>query len=273
MAVMHKILFSLLILVPGLWGQLAPPNDAGVTMGHLHLVVKDVAAQQDFWVSMLGGKLVRTGDAPMIQFPGVYVILRKGEPVGPPAGSIVDHFGFVAKDLAALRARWQAVGLKFDQSENPNSGYINGPEGIRLEVFGDPSLAVPVQMNHIHFFATDIPATKAWYAKTFGGVPGQRACVSCVSAPRMIETTDLPGTNLSFNQAGNQGKDIVGTKGRVLDHIGFDVMNLVEFAAKLEAQGVKLDIPVRQIPNSKTKIAFLTDPWGTYIELTENLGK
>jgi predicted enzyme related to lactoylglutathione lyase len=136
-----------------------------------------------------------------------------------------------------------------------------------VEVFGDPSLTVPVQMNHIHFFATDIPAMKAWYAKIFGGIPGQRACVSCVSVPRMIETADLPGTNLSFAQ----GKDVAPTKGRVLDHIGFDVRNLAEFASKLESQGIKLDVPLRQIPNSKTKVAFLTDPWGTYIELTENL--
>jgi hypothetical protein len=49
------------------------------------------------------------------------------------------------------------------------------------------------------------------------------------------------------------------------------VANLDEFAKKLEGQGIKLDMPIRQIPNSKTKIAFLTDPWGTYIELTENL--
>ena len=236
-------------------------------MGHIHLLVKDAAAQQDFWVSMLGGTAVKSGPLSLIQFPGVYVMLRQGEPTGPPAGSIVNHVGFVVKDLPFWRAKWQAANLKFDQSENPNSGYLNGPDGIRLEVFGDPSLAVPVRMNHIHFYAPDIPAIKAWYVKTFGGIPGQRACVSCVSVPRMIETADLPGTNLSFGA----GKDLMPTKGRVLDHIGFDVRNLAEFVSRLEAQGVKLDIAPRQVPNGKTKIAFLTDPWGTYIELTENL--
>jgi hypothetical protein len=28
---------------------------------------------------------------------------------------------------------------------------------------------------------------------------------------------------------------------------------------------------VHKVPNGKTKVAFLTDPWGTYIELTEGL--
>ena len=40
---------------------------------------------------------------------------------------------------------------------------------------------------------------------------------------------------------------------------------------KLEAGGLKLDRPYTRLPNSTTAIAFLTDPWGTYIELTENL--
>jgi S1-C subfamily serine protease len=39
----------------------------------------------------------------------------------------------------------------------------------------------------------------------------------------------------------------------------------------LEAKGIKMDAPVRQIPNTSVKVAFLTDPYGTYIELTEGL--
>jgi hypothetical protein len=64
---------------------------------------------------------------------------------------------------------------------------------------------------------------------------------------------------------------VVGTKGRSIDHIGFDVQNLEEFVAGLEKRGIKIEAPIRQVPNSKVKVAFLTDPWGTYIELTEGL--
>ena len=39
----------------------------------------------------------------------------------------------------------------------------------------------------------------------------------------------------------------------------------------LEAAGQKFDRPYGKLPNSQIAIAFLTDPWGTYIELTENL--
>ena len=65
--------------------------------------------------------------------------------------------------------------------------------------------------------------------------------------------------------------DAGGSKGRGIDHIGFEVKNLDAFVKNLEAQGVKMDAAVRQLPGTDLKIAFLTDPYGTYIELTEGL--
>ncbi len=47
--------------------------------------------------------------------------------------------------------------------------------------------------------------------------------------------------------------------------------NLEAFVSSLEAKGIRIEGPIRQVPNTKVKIAFLTDPWGTYIELTEGL--
>src|ERR1700693_2000379 len=97
-----RVLFALAIcaVVP-LAAQLVPPNDAGVTMGHVHLYVKSVDAQTRFWTNIMGGKAVANEKLAMIQFPGVFLIFREMDPSGPPAGSIVDHFGFVVKDLPA----------------------------------------------------------------------------------------------------------------------------------------------------------------------------
>ena len=237
-------------------------------MGHIHLAVRDVDAHKAFWTNIMGGTLVKNGPLEMIQFPGTFLLLRKAEPTAPPAGSIVNHFGFVVKDMPAALAKWKANNLKIEPTENPNEAYVVAPDDVRVEVYGIPDLPVPVLMNHIHYNAFDIPGMQAWYAKTFGAKPGQRPCIACISKPRMIDTGDLPGVNLSFS-AGAQG--LAGTKGRSLDHIGFEVKNLEAFAKKLEGQGIKFDIPVRQVPNSNVKIAFLTDPWGTYIELTEGL--
>jgi catechol 2,3-dioxygenase-like lactoylglutathione lyase family enzyme len=249
--------------------QLAPPNEAGVTLGHFHLIVKDVDAQKHFWVSILGGKVVKNGPLELIEFPGVYIMLRRGEPTASPEGSIVNHFGFVVRDMPGALAKWKANNLKVEPTENPNESYVYGPDGVRVEVYGIPTLPTEIQMNHIHFYASDIPGMKAWYVKTFGAAPSQRACIACISHPTMIETGNLPGmVNLSF---GGAKEPQAPTKGRAIDHIGFEVKNLDEFAKKLEGQGIKLDVPVHQVPNGKTKVAYLTDPWGTYIELTEGL--
>jgi len=59
------------------------------------------------------------------------------------------------------------------------------------------------------------------------------------------------------------------TKGRVLDHIGFDVTDLQAFIKKLEANGVKLDRPYTKNEQTGVGLAFITDPFGTYIELNQ----
>jgi catechol 2,3-dioxygenase-like lactoylglutathione lyase family enzyme len=248
--------------------QLADPNQVGVTMGHVHLAVKDVDAQKQFWIGQMGGTLVKNGPLELIKFPGVFIMLRKAEPAAPPAGSIVNHFGFIVKDMKSALARWKAANIEIEPTENPNEVYLHAPDGVRLEVYGEPALPTDVSMNHIHYSPVDVPAIKAWYVKAFGANPGRRPCVGCISKPRMIEADDLPGVNLSFSPTTTAQAP---TKGRSLDHIGFEVSNLEAFAASLEAKGIKLEGPVRQVPNTKLKIAFLTDPWGTYIELTEGL--
>ena len=81
------------------FAQLAPPNDLGVAFGHIHLAVKDVEAQKTFWTTMLGGTLVSNGPLTLIQFPGIFVMLRQADAAAPAAGSVVDHFGRCTRTL------------------------------------------------------------------------------------------------------------------------------------------------------------------------------
>jgi catechol 2,3-dioxygenase-like lactoylglutathione lyase family enzyme len=250
----------------GGFAQLEAPNPAGVRLGHIHLAVKDVAEQERFWVDMMGGTAVKNGPLSMIQFPGVYIMLRKAEPSEPPAGSIVDHFGFVFQDLPGMLAKWKAAGLKVDQTVNPNQGYVSAPDGVQVEFFGKPSITAPVMMDHIHFYAKDASGMQKFYADVFGLAAGRRPRVT---TPGWIDCVYLPGgSNLSFSPFDTV---LAPTKGRSLDHIGFDVVDLDIFAARLEKMGLHFDAPPRPIAGSKTRVAFLTDPWGTYIEVTEKL--
>ena len=64
----------------------------------------------------------------------------------------------------------------------------------------------------------------------------------------------------------DEGSDHLASMG---DHIGFDVKDLQAFIKKLEANGIKLDRPYTKNEQTGAALAFITDPWGTYIELNE----
>ena len=48
--------------------------------------------------------------------------------------------------MPAALARWKAANLKIEPTENPNEVYVVAPDGIRLEVYGEP--AVPTAGEH-----------------------------------------------------------------------------------------------------------------------------
>jgi hypothetical protein len=102
---------------------------------------------------------------------------------------------------------------------------------------------------------------QAWYVKTFGAKSRTGGA---------FPAADLPGVALNFSPSADP---VVGTQGRALDHIGFEVRNLEEFCKNLEAGGITLAVPYRKVPALGIAVAFITDPWGTYIEVTEGLDK
>lgn len=242
--------------------QLPAPNEAGVAVGHLHILVKDVDLNRKLWVDGLGAVPVKLGPMEVLKFPDVMVLLRKGEPSGGSEGSTVNHLAFLVRDLKAAEARWKAAGGEiYDRRPSPDQVFLRFPGDVKVELTEDPSLSVPIAHHHIHFYTESVEKTKAWYVKTFGAKPGRRG---------KFEAADVPGANLSFSEATEK---TVGTKGRAVDHIGFEIDNLEAFCKKLEREGVKFDAPYRNIPRLGISLAFFTDPWGTYIELTEGLDK
>jgi catechol 2,3-dioxygenase-like lactoylglutathione lyase family enzyme len=77
----------------------------------------------------------------------------------------------------------------------------------------------------------------------------------------------VPGGEVDFRKADSAAAP---TKGRSLDHIGFEVTNLEAFCKKLEAEGMTFDTTYRVVPQlDGLKIAYILDPIGTRIELTE----
>ena len=237
----------------------------GVTMGHVHYTVKDIEAQKHFWTDAFHAVEVHNGALSLIQMPGTYIMFRQGDITGPQEGATVEHVSFTVKNLKESMADWKARGYEIVQANNPLQCYVVGPEGVRVEILQDPATPRQFQMNHIHMLAVDVPAMEAWYAKTFGF---KTTKVPMLTSKNLQEIDEVPGTSLHFAKA---DKAPAPTKGRTLDHIGFEVKNLEAFTKGLEAQGIQLEAPIREVPNTKVKIAFINDPWGTRIELTQGL--
>lgn len=245
------------------WAQLPPPNDAGVTMGHIHMVTPNVEATKNVFATMGGVVTKREGALDIVKFPGVLIFFREGQPTGPSAGSVVNHIGFLVPNVQQAIAKWKAAGLNAEMGNNrTDQGNVMTPEGVRLEIQEDKAQTVPIRSHHVHFHVAEsaIPEIQAWYAKTFGAKPGMRG---------QNQAADVPGMNLTFSR---YTEPTLPTRNRALDHIGFEVKNLEAFCKKLEAAGVKLDRPYGHTATG-LGIAFITDPWGTYIELNEGLDK
>ncbi len=238
--------------------QLASPNGAGVAMGHLHLYVRDVDANRRFLI-VLGGRAVESHGMHLIQFHGVDVLLDKGEPTGGTVGTAVNHIGFQVRSMEESLERWRGAGLKIEPGNRPSQVYLTMPDEIRVEILEDPALKTPLAFHHVHFYVSDAAAMQGWYGKNFGAIPGKRG---------QFDAADVPGVNLTFQKADTAQTP---TKGAALDHIGFEVKDLEAFTKKLTAAGVKLDRPYRKSAESNVASAWLTDPSGTTIELTEGL--
>jgi predicted enzyme related to lactoylglutathione lyase len=255
-----RILFLLAAALPVL-AQLPPHNSTGVTMGHLHLTVRDPEAHMKIWREVIGAKETSYGTLKVIELPGVVIAFRKGEPSGGTDGSAVNHLGFLTRDLDKTKADLIAAGCKIVR-EMPDTRQMFSmwPDDVKIEFSENKTIDVPYKHHHIHFQTQQVDEQRAWYAKHFGAIPNQRL---------KFKNAVLPGVDLSWNPA---DMPMAPTKGRAVDHIGFEVKNLEAFIAKLTNEaGVKFDRGFTKVPSIGLNIAFFTDPWGVYVELTEGL--
>src|ERR1051326_8662048 len=287
MRTLHATVLSLTILGSAgtVLAQLLPPNASGVASGHLHYKVRDVDANKKFWMA-LGATPVKIDALEALKFHSVFVFLDKATSSGGTEGSVVNHVGFRVPNTRQELEQLKAAGYKTELAASGTGkvGSVYSPEGERIEFLEDMSVNVKfvpdkgtyvqagkmtdrIILHHIHLYVPEnsVEKAKAWYVKVFSGVPGKR--YKTEDPP--YEAVDIPGVNMNFAEAHGA---LAPIKGRMLDHIGFEVKNLEVFCKRLEANGIKLDSPYKRLP-SGVAMAFLTDPWGTYIELTEGLDR
>ena len=275
--------FLVLVAVSTASAQLTAAKDGPIVYGHHHLNATNPEETKKFFVNTLGGTLIKVGtnNQEIIRFPNVLIFMRSQASKGGTIGSSVNHIGFGVPNLRQTVDKIKAGGYKMITSTEVAAGrevkddiagpaapggasiaYALGPDDLKVEFVEVKAQTLPIALHHVHFFGQKNAEMQAWYAKVFGaklGAPGGA-----------FLSANLPGVALNFSPSTDP---VVGTTGRALDHIGFEVKNLEAFTKKLEADGIKLTVAYRKVPALDVAIAFITDPWGTYIELTEGLDK
>lgn len=254
-------------------------SEGPVVHGHYHLNVTDRAAHERFWGAVLGGVKTPWRNASAFKFPNALVLLNDQAHSGGTVGSTVNHIGFWVPNTRAMVAKIRAAGFAVitaqelpnrddvkdgvvcAEAQNTCIAYVLGPDAVKVEIVENRSQTIPIQNHHIHFHTPRVEELRRWYVETFGAVAGMNGAFKVV---------DLPGVNIRFTEAAGT---LAGTKGRSLDHVSFEVVNLEVFCRRLEARGIKLDRAYSRIPELNIALAFLTDPNGTSIELTEGLRK
>ena len=109
--------------------------------------------------------------------------------------------------------------------------------------------------DHVHINAPDPAAAASWYEKYFGG-------------RRLGEAPDrlmFGSTRLLFLKKA----DAKPSAGSAIDHLGFSFTDLDAKMKELEAAGIKIVTPMRDVPGL-FKLAFVEDPWGTRIEVVQD---
>jgi len=286
-------LVMLAALVPGTVSrtsaQLQSNPDAPVRIGHYHLNVTSLEAHKKFWVDTLGGTAMKFQGLDVIKFPDAFIFLTVQKPTGPTRGTAFDHIGFAVPDVPTMAKKLAAAGYKETTGREPAPGtpppaasgtsavygrfaYFIGPDGAKIElVTAAGPTAPPIVAHHIHFINKQYVEMQQWYMKAFDATLRQGQTDFFIGA-------DLPGVGYSLNffrWEGDQTITHMPTKGRVVDHVGFEVKNLEAFCKKLEEKGIKLTREYRQKDKAMGNIgtALITDPWGVSIELTEGLDK
>ncbi len=259
-------------------------REAPVIVGHYDLNVTSIDEHLRFWVDTLGGTVADFGDSDIvvIEFPDIFIVLRESPPTGPTRGTSFDHIGFAVPDVPALTTEVVANGYELTVGREPAPGetaspptagnygrfsYLVGPDGVKVElVTSSEENPLPIVHHHVHFVNEDFVRMQQWYMRAFDATlrPGQTD---------FFIGADLPGVGYMLNFFSWLPEEgLVGTQGRAVDHVGFEVRNLEAFVQGLDAKGITLASPLRRTDElGGIATATTVDPWGTVIELTEGL--
>lgn len=253
------LLLALSLAALAIFAQLPAPNAAGVSAGHDIMIVKDLEGANRFWTA-LGGEPAALGTLKLTKLPGVLYLMRQGDNKGGTEGSSVEYLGYKVKNLKATLAKMEAAGFKPMAGATSTRAFLLTPDAIKVRLVEDRKLATPVASDMIQMDVPNVAEAQAWYEKWFGA--------KLVKEGK--ETyADIPGHRILFVETKTP---VAGTRGRAFDRIGLEAKNLEDLCKRLDAGGFKLDGKgYTKAKNMDLAVCLITDPFGTYIEISEGL--
>ena len=115
-----------------------------VGMNHFTVISEDTQKTLEFYVGLLG---LSVGPRPDLGFPGAWLYaggeqallhIYFDKPVPAQRAGVIDHMAFSATGLAAVKARFDAAGMKYDLRRQADAGtwqlFCHDPNGARLEL-------------------------------------------------------------------------------------------------------------------------------------------
>ena len=118
-----------------------------------------------------------------------------------------------------------------------------------------PDLARAADYHHVHLAAPNTEEAAQWYITHMG----------CQALSCRNDACRFGATQVNFIVREPTG----GSQGSGLDHSGISFPDLAAKMQELEAAGIDITMPLRDIPGL-FKLRFVEDPWGTRIEVVED---
>ena len=246
---------------------------SAATPHHIHIALSNTSEAVSWYQEHLDCDLV-TGRNDLVICGNTEIEFFLGRTVGGSAGTGVDHIGFSVPDLDAKMAELESVGvrgsgvrlIRFDDGALVRDipglfkiAFITDPWGTKIELVQDEDL---LGFHHIHLNSVDPSAALDWYSQV---LDGERESLKGMLEGVLFNDIWLLATEYTDGRPG-------GTQGRTIDHIGFEVADLDEAAARMNG----LDVEFRQEPmvpdngRSSAKQAFILGPDGVMIAVVES---
>jgi catechol 2,3-dioxygenase-like lactoylglutathione lyase family enzyme len=118
-------------------------------MNHFTVTAEDEKKTLDLYTGLLG---LRVGPRPELGFAGAWlygegpqalVHLYFGRPVPAQRTGVIDHMAFTARDLRAVKARFDESGTKYELRQQAGAGtwqlFCHDPNGAKVELDFDAS--------------------------------------------------------------------------------------------------------------------------------------